>query len=54
MRKKECVKLLNEMLVILQDHECFAAMCDQLGLEEQELEIVLNSCIIDIENESCS
>ena len=53
MRKKECIRLLNEMLATLQDHQCFDAMMRQLNIDDQELEILLNSVILDIDNDDC-
>lgn len=53
MRKKDCINTLNEILSFLQEHECFDVLCDQLNINDQELEIVLSSEIIDIENDEC-
>ena len=52
MRKRDCIETLNEILTFLVDHECFESICSGLHLDEQELEIVLNSTIIDIDNDS--
>jgi hypothetical protein len=53
MRKKDCINSLNEILGLLLDHECFDAICNELQLGEEELEMVLNSVIIDIDNDEC-
>lgn len=53
MRKKDCINTLNEILSFLLEHECFEVLCNQLNISDQELEIVLNSEIIDIENDEC-
>jgi hypothetical protein len=53
MRKKECINTLNEILSFLLEHECFEVLRDHLNLDDQELEIVLSSDIIDIENDEC-
>ena len=53
MRKKDCIKTLNNIIEFLSDHECFESVCVTLGLEEEELEIVLQSVITDVDNEEC-
>jgi hypothetical protein len=53
MRKKDCINTLNELLGFLLDHECFDAISRELNLREEELEMVLNSVIIDIDNDDC-
>jgi len=51
MRKRDCVHILNEILVFLADHECFDSVCRHLDIEEEELELALQSIIIDIDND---
>lgn len=53
MRKKDCIKTLNNIIEFLSDHECFEAVCKSLDLDEEELEIVLQSIITDIDNDDC-
>lgn len=53
MRKKECINTLNEILSFLLEHECFEVLRSHLDIDDQELEIVLSSEIIDIENDEC-
>jgi hypothetical protein len=53
MRKKDCIKTLNNIIEFLTDHECFESVCRQLDLEEEELELVLQSVITDINNDEC-
>lgn len=53
MRKKDCINTLNEILGFLADHECFESVCKELNIDDQELEIVLSSIIIDIDNDEC-
>lgn len=54
MRKKDCINTLNELLGFLSEHECFDAICNELKLREEELEMVLSSVIIDIDNDDCT
>lgn len=53
MRKRDCMKTLNEMLTFLMDHECFESICRGLDVQEEELELVLASIITDIDNDDC-
>lgn len=54
MRKKDCIRTLNEIMEFLVDHECFESIYKELDLDEEELEIVLQSVITDIDNDDCS
>jgi hypothetical protein len=51
MTKKECLKILNEVIQYLQELDCFEEICDELDLEEDELELVLSSKITNITND---
>lgn len=51
MRKRDCIHILNEILVFLADHECFDSVCRHLDVDEEELELALQSIIIDIDND---
>ena len=51
MRRTECITHLNKILSYLYDSDCFEVISEELGLTEQELEIVLNSIIVDIEHD---
>lgn len=53
MRKKDCIKTLNNIIEFLSDHECFESVCNALDLDEEELEIVLQSVITDVDNDDC-
>lgn len=53
MRKKDCINTLNEILSFLTEHECFDTICKELNISDQELELILNSIIIDIDNDEC-
>jgi hypothetical protein len=51
MTKKECLKYLNEILHTLQSLDCFEELCTELDIEEDELELILFSKIINIKND---
>lgn len=51
MRKRDCITTLNELLSYILEHDCFHHIKEELGIEDEEFEIVLNSTIIDIEND---
>lgn len=51
MTKKECLKYLNEIIQALPELQCFEELCDELDIEEDELELVLFSKIINIKND---
>jgi hypothetical protein len=51
MTKKECLKLINKVIEFLPELDCFEKICEELGLEEDELELILASKITNITNE---
>lgn len=51
MTKKECIKLLNNVLQFIPELDCFEEICKELDIEEDELELVLSSKITNISNE---
>ena len=51
MTKKECIKYLNQIIQSIPNLNCFEELCDELGIEEDELELILFSKIINIKNE---
>jgi hypothetical protein len=51
MTKKECLKYLNEIIQILPELNCFEQLCDELDIEEDELELILFSKILNIKND---
>jgi len=51
MTKKECLKILNNMLQFLPELDCFEDICKEMDLEEDELELVLSSKITNLTNE---
>jgi hypothetical protein len=51
MTKKECLKILNNVVQFLPELDCFEDICKELGIEEDELELVLASKITNITNE---
>jgi hypothetical protein len=51
MTKKECIKILNEMIQYLPELDCFEDICKELEIEEDELELALSSKITNISNE---
>jgi hypothetical protein len=51
MNKKECLKILNGMLQLIPDLDCFEKLCQELDIEEDELELVLSSKITNLTND---
>jgi hypothetical protein len=51
MTKKECLKILNSVVQFLPELDCFEDICTELGIEEDELELVLASKITNITND---
>jgi hypothetical protein len=51
MTKKQCIKILNEMIQYLPELDCFEDICKELEIEEDELELALSSKITNIVNE---
>lgn len=52
MQKTDCIDHLNNILSFLCDNsDCFNTISNELDISERELEKVLNSIILDIENE---
>lgn len=51
MTKKECLKILNNVLQFLPELDCFEDICKELDIEEDELELVLSSKVTNITNE---
>jgi hypothetical protein len=51
MNKKECLKFLNNILQLLPELDCFEKICEELDIEEDELELVLSSKITNITND---
>jgi hypothetical protein len=51
MTKKECLKLLNNVLQFIPELDCFEDICKELDIEEDELELVLSSKVTNISNE---
>jgi len=51
MTKKECLKLLNNIIQFLPELDCFEDICKEFELEEDELELVLSSKVTNISNE---
>ena len=51
MTKKECLKLLNNVIQFIPELDCFEEICKELDIEEDELELVLASKITNISNE---
>jgi hypothetical protein len=51
MNKKKCINLLNEVLEIIPETDCFEFLCEQLDLDEDELDFLLQSKITNIEND---
>ena len=54
MNKKKCIRLLNEILEIIPETDCFEFLCEQLDLDEDEVDLVLQSKITNIENDDLS
>lgn len=51
MTKKECLKLINNVIQYIPELDCFEDICRELDIEEDELELVLASKITNITNE---
>jgi hypothetical protein len=51
MTKKECLKILNNVIQFLPELDCFEDVCRELNVEEDELELALSSKITNISNE---
>ena len=51
MKKKECIKVLNDILEYLPELDCFEEICKELDIEEDELELALYSKITNISND---
>lgn len=51
MTKKECLKLLNNILNFLPELDCFEEICKEFDIEEDELELILSSKVTNIINE---
>jgi hypothetical protein len=51
MTKKECIKILNQILEQLPELDCFEDLCRELNIEEDELELALFSKITNISND---
>ena len=51
MTKKQCLKILNDVLQFLPELDCFENICEELDIEEDELELVLSSKVTNITND---
>jgi hypothetical protein len=51
MTKKECLKILNQVVQYIPELDCFEDICRELGIEEDELELVLLSKVTNISND---
>lgn len=51
MDKKTCLRYLNEMLQIIPNTKFFTYLSNELEIEEDELELILSSEILDISND---
>lgn len=51
MSKKECIKLLNQILEKIPELDSFEELCSALDIDEYELELALMSKITNITNE---
>ena len=51
MNKKECLKLLNQVIQFIPELDCFEDICTELEIEEDELELILASKITNVANE---
>lgn len=51
MTKKDAIKNLNKILPLLVEFDCFLSICEELQLEEDELELILDSKITNVSNE---
>ena len=51
MNKKECLKILNDVIQFIPELDCFEDICKELNIEEDELELILSSKITNITND---
>lgn len=51
MKKTYCISTLNDILNLISNHDCFHQIKEELGLGDEELEIILSSEITDIDND---
>jgi hypothetical protein len=51
MTKKECLKILNEVIQYLPELDCFEDICNHLEIDDYDLELVLSSKITNIVND---
>jgi hypothetical protein len=51
MTKKDCLKILNNVIQFLPELDCFEKICDELDIEDDELELALASKITNIIND---
>jgi len=51
MTKKDCLKLLNNVIKYIPELDCFEDICIELDIEEDELELILSSKITNIIND---
>lgn len=51
MTKKECLKILNQVIQYIPELDCFEDICKELNIEEDELELVLSSKVTNINND---
>jgi hypothetical protein len=51
MTKKECLKILNQVIQYIPELDCFEDICKELNIEEDELELVLSSKVTNITND---
>lgn len=51
MNKKQCIQYLNQLIQAIPNLNCFEEIMRELDLEEDELELILFSKIINIKND---
>lgn len=51
MNKKECIKHLNKILELIPELDCFETICRELELDDDELELILDSKITNLTND---
>ena len=51
MRKKDCIAAVNEVLHVITNHDCFHQIKEEMGLNDEELEIILSSVVTDVDND---
>jgi len=51
MTKKECLKILNNVIEFLPELDCFEEICEELDIDEGDLELALSSKITNISND---